>query len=757
MKSTIFRDYQEQQAADHNNLQDFLREGLGFVSQDAITLNPRYAGFTAAKTGQTQLTVQPGRMYANDGTIYAKRETLVQSLSTYLPLTAMRYVRLSVFGQVNDVDIQERDFIVDVATRQTDPDSVAMTRSRDAVLVLTGGSESAEPLPPASIAGYVAIADVLLDTTQIVSVTMLTDNEVASTESLDGRTDLLEEFRKQLEPRLLAIASDIAALKAQTNQSAAQTDMRQVYQDLALLKATDGIPQESVDYAADRFLDDTMTDGANALNLGYSARIEEGIRFPWANMSVKALNIFSQNDPNASINNGFLLPAFTSEVKLSVSTYYASLGIAQYGFQTFDMVKKEMSRTVIRYGQTYTACTNSSWWFAASNYDPITRIFQRDGETFQVEEGSVIPTQFGGTVYGTVRYQQIWVDTINVSYWDKVTTNIQISGAQVAQSFLVANDMWATRLGFYLAEKASNDAINLTVCEITAGVPDLSKVISHQVIDTTGLQSGQWVRASIVPTFLSGGKKYGLVLTSNANHKIGMASGQQYIDGTFFYSTDGSYYLGDLTKDMMFEVWGAKFNAPQVTIELEAWNLDGGIKAIMVNMDSIIPASTDLVFEVQPNGAGEWIPLQAGEDAFASTPPLVRARLRFSGTRDMMPGLKLTNSELTLGRPATAFTHVSTMRTLSPTSKDITVELDVEAFNPTPHTIACEIWAGSPLAKINAASTTTETVDANNGRYKYTFHFTPVANLASFAIVSKGTTNSAGDTYHVAQRIDFEK
>ena len=755
-KAVIFRDYQEQQSADHNNLQDFLREGLGFVSKDAITLNPRYAGFAAAKTGQTQLTVQPGRMYANDGTIYAKRETLVQSLSTYLPLTAMRYVRLSVFGQVNDVDIQERDFIVDVATRQTDPDSVAMTRSRDAVLVLTPGSESAEPLPPASIASYVAIADILLDTTQIVSVTMLTNNEVASTESLDGRTDLLEEFKKQVEYRILAMSSDIAALKAQTNQSAAQTDMRQVYQDLALLKATEGIPQDSVDYAADRFLDDSMTDGANALNLGYSARIEEGVRFPWANMDVKPLNIFSQSDPNASVNNGLLLPAFTSELKLAVSTYYASLGMAQYGFQTFDMVKKEMSRTVIRYGQTYTACTNSAWWNAATNWDPIARTFQRGGETFQIDPGSVIPAQFGGTVYGTVRYQQIWIDTVNSSYWDKVTTNIQISGAQIAQTFLASNDMWATKLGFYLAEKASNDAISLTLCEITAGVPDLSKVILHQSVDTTSLVSGQWVRALIQPTFLSGGKKYAMVLTSNANHKVGMASGQSYIDGTFFYSTDGSYYLGDLTKDMMFEVWGAKFNAPQVTIELEAWNLDGGIKAVMLNFDGIIPASCDLVFEVQPNGTGVWIPLQVGDDAFASTPPLVRARLRFSGTRDMMPGIKLTNSEMTLGRPATAFTHVSTMRTLDGPSSDITVEIDVEAYNETPHDISCELWSGSPLAKTNPATTTTTVVDANNGRLKKTYHFTPSA-ISSFAIVTKGATNSAGNTFHVAQRIDWEK
>ena len=46
------------------------------------------------------------------------------------------------------------------------------------------------------------------------------------------------------------------------------------------------------------------------------------------------------------------------------------------------------------------------------------------------------------------------------------------------------------------------------------------------------------------------------MLVSNANHKVGIADGQGYLDGTFFFSTDGSYYVGDLTKDMMLEVWG---------------------------------------------------------------------------------------------------------------------------------------------------------------------------------------------------------
>jgi hypothetical protein len=757
-KSVIFRDYQEQQAGDHNNLQDFTREAIGFVSRDAITATPRFAGFQAIKTGQIQLQVAPGRMYDADGMIYAKRETLTQSLSTYLPITAMRFVTLSVFGQVNDVDVQERDFVVNVETRATDPDSIAMTRSRDAVLVFTPGAESAEPLPAAPPANHVPIAHVLLDTTQIVSIAMLTENEVASTEGLDRRTDDLEEFRSALEPRLLGLAAQIAKLEKAISEKGDAVDVSSIYYDLALVKEAVEMPEVAVDYGADRFLDYGSSDKTNALNLGWNARIEEGIRFPWANVSVKEMKLFSANDPNAKVTDGFVLPAYTDELKLAVSDLYQSLGIAQYGFQTHDLVKKEMSRQVIRYGQTFTACTNSSWWNGVQWVNQQQLIFQRGGETFQIEAGSPIPTQLGGTTYGTVRYDQIWIDTVSETYWDIVTTDIRINGAMVAQTFLVPNDMWATKLGFYLAEKAAQENIFLTIAEITAGVPDLSKVIAHQTINAADLVAGQWIRPSIKPTFLVGGKRYAILLTSNANNKIGMAFGQSYVDGTFFYSTDSAWFQGDLTKDMMFEVWGARFNAPQVTIELEAWNLDGGIKAVMANMDAVAPKSTELVFEVQPNGSGEWIPFRPETDAFALTPPLVRARLRFVGSRDMMPGLRLTGSELTLARPAVAFTHVSTMRSLGTASNDITVRAIVESFNDTPHDFSCELWkAGSPMVKVNPTTTSVKTMDADAGRYEYTFKFVPGGAITQFALVFKGATNSAGNTFHVAQRVYYSK
>jgi hypothetical protein len=201
-----------------------------------------------------------------------------------------------------------------------------------------------------------------------------------------------------------------------------------------------------------------------------------------------------------------------------------------------------MSRVKIRYGQSFTVCTNAAWWNSVRNYNPSLRTFQRGSETFQIEEGSAVPPQFGGANHIITRVRQYWEDTYTEAYWDLVTANFQIVGAQVAQTFLNANDIWATKIGFYLSEKAAQENIYLTICELTAGVPDHERVIAHQTVLAANLVAGQWVRTSIKPTFLKGGKKYAILLSANANHKIGMAYGQRYIDGTFFYTTDGSWY-----------------------------------------------------------------------------------------------------------------------------------------------------------------------------------------------------------------------
>lgn len=746
-KVVVFRDYQEEQAQDHNALQTYARQSNDHLVHDAVTASRRFSGFDVVKSSQTEITVAAGRVYDVDGAVFNRASTLVQSLTPYLAASSKRIVLLTGNGVVTDTDVTERDFLMNVETGATEPQSVAMTRSRDAVLSIFPGAESADPQRPAVPALQVAIAYILLDVTQVVSITMAEEFRVKSTENLDQRTNVLEDFKGQIGPRVQSLASDLAALANELRNKGNARAITQLFQDVADVKARLEIPTDASDYGADRFLNTAESDIADAAGQGYDCLVQEGLRFPAANMAQFEMDVFSANDPNKRIINGLMLPSFTDEKKLSVEEFHSEIGIAQYGFQTFDLKQMSMSRERLRYGSTFTVCTNSNWW-QSGLYDPITNTFSRNGETFTVLDRDLALS------HAMIRVQQIWIDSWQEPYWDYVATDHSILGAQIAQSFLVSNDMWLTTVGFYLTSKAANEAVFVTLCELTNGVPDLNKVILHQTIAHTSLVNG-WVEVPVTPTFLGSGKRYAMVITSNANHKFGMASGQQYLAGTFFYSTDGQYFLGDLTKDMMFRLYGAKFTAPQVAVELEALSLDGGINSVDILAGMIVPQSCQLVFEVQPGGSGAWLPLATDmRTAFATTPPLARFRARFVGTRDMMPGLMLTGSVVTISRPKTAFKHVSTVLNLAGPSTSISVKYILEGYQETPHNFSVQLRHGTT----NENPTVVEDkvlpdLPEIPNRLERTFHYTLGAGITSFRLIESGSSTSAANLFNGSERV----
>jgi hypothetical protein len=325
----------------------------------------------------------------------------------------------------------------------------------------------------------------------------------------------------------------------------------------------------------------------------------------------------------------------------------------------------------------------------------------------------------------------------------------------VAQTFLASNDFWATKLGFAIHQKGGSADIRVALCEVTNGMPDPNKTMALVTYPHASIVQG-WNDVSIPPTFLQKGKLYALCLVSNANHQILMGGGatapsNSYLQGTFFYSTDGQYYIGDLTKDMSFRVWGAKFNAPQVAIEFQPINLDGGFRYIDILSHMWAPASTQLVFEVRPSGAGAWLPLTkdtAGQ--LASAPALAQFRARFIGTTDMQPAIKLTGSRVKVARPKLTFRHVSDELSC-PSTTAITVVAQVEGFNDTPHDLTCRIRSGGIY--VDPASTVVKQI-SNRPLHEFTWTFTPTATTA-FRIEFNGATNSAQNTFHVSERVFY--
>ena len=523
-----------------------------------------------------------------------------------------------------------------------------------------------------------------------------------------------------------------------------------VAEDVARVKATLRYPVTAVGYGADFFVNEDQSDKGDAFQLGYNAAIMEGLRFPFEAENQFEISLFSANDPNATVINGVVLPKFTEILKFWTSlanSATTTLGIAQYGFQTVEMKQGYMSRSRIRYGG-YVSESSSEIYYGEAGDTPTANLYD------YTEWGQIVYPGYWidpyNSAYGGARYGSYYIDTWKEPFMYAVTIDHVLNGAHVAQTFLSTNDAWITRLKFFIAAKGGASDIHVGLCEVTTGVPDLAKTMQKVVLPQASIVVG-WNSVALPPTFLQKGKKYGVVLVSNANHQLGMTSGQSYLDGTFFYSTDGIYYAGDLTKDLMFQVNGCKFDNSQVAIEFAPISLSGGFRFVDILAELWAPDSTQLTWEMRPNGTGEWQALtKDNTTVLANAPPLAQFRARFDGTRDMQPALKLTGSRVKVSRPKTSFKHVSTDIVIGATSSSIHIKVWLEHFDETPHNHDCAIHINT--VKELPDVITTKLLDDDFKRYEREYTFNIAAPATHFRVEQNGVTTNAQNTYHIAQR-----
>lgn len=755
-RQVIFRDRQELQAADLNSVQEFTRGSLDHVVADAVTAGSGYAGFTVIQRSVTQIDIAPGRYYRG-GAVAVRLDTVTLDLFSHLPLVVKKIVRLVLWTQVVEADVQPRDFLIDAETGQTEPQAVAMESQRFAEINVVAGIESADPQPPTTDASTLAIADVVLGTTGIIEIRMLTDNVLPNLGAVAGRTRALEGWRSITEPRISTIASDIAKLANSIGGLMPTLLFGQFARDVALLKERLDLPDDATFYAADRFLDEHESDLVFA---GYNAQVQEGVRFPWDGLHEAQLGLFNPLDAKVRLHaDGLLLPAYTEQARLALTAYAGEIGIASYQYQTFEMIQKTMARTRLRYGPTFSVCTNSSWWQtgqlnvgrATTNpYDYWqASTFTKDGETFEIEDVQMLDS----VGHQIIRLKQFWVDTEEEPYWDKVTTTITVQGSQIAQTILNSQDGWLTSAGLFFTRVGDGGSVQVALCETYRGAPDLDQVLATVTLPVASLKAyPEETPVVFPPTFLKAGGRYALVITTGGSHFVATVSGGDYAQGTLFYCTDGAYFDGDLTKDLMLKLYFARFDQARVVTELAPLELAGGITAIDILAERVVPASTELVHEIQI--AGVWYPLdQYTAGSLVNYPPLLPHRAVFLGTTDVMPGVRLTGSRLRTGRPKTALKHVSTVRTLGAPSSSIKVRLRLEGFDPAHHTCTIKIHDGA--AEIAHTSVADTVIDVELGhRYREAI-FTLGAPISSYRVVVLGTTDGANHTYHVAERLDW--
>ncbi len=749
IKDVLFRPRQEVQADDLNNIQAFARESLDHLGRDAITTQDRYSGFEVTSKNTTEVYVAPGRMI-HDGAFHTSDDQIEKSLFSHLPLVAKKVVTVVCWPTtVNDTP-EARQYLINVLTKETQPQTNDMRRIRFANVGLVPGTESSDPQPPVLAAQYLGIANIVLTPTGIESITMIAENRLPRLTDMDNRVVVVERFVQVAEPRLQTIGSDIAALNNRVRGAVDTRALIEIASDVARLKDVNGIPDTAASYAADMYLSTAESDTAN---LDYLAKVEEGIRFDDEAADETSISVFNPLDTAQVVQNGILLPAYTSLPRISVLDYAGELKISQYQSQAQTLVQKMMSRQRIRYGETFSVCTNNRAYWAQGEVDPVNAVFKLNGETFNILDKELL--RYNHT---WVRLQQFWTDTYEEPYWDVQTTTTTVNGQVIAQSMLNSQDGWLTGIKLGFTRLAGSGSVTLAICETYQGAPNPNKVVAQVTLPRGDLklypQDGLTL-FPLPPTFLAAGNRYAMIVITSADHYVALASGGTYAQGTLFYSTDGNWFMGDLTKDLLFTAEFARFTNVRTVTELAPLSLSGGIAALDIMAGMVVPRSCQVFFEVQKSG-GQWESIDSLTPAkLVGLPPLLQFRVIMIGTSDVAPGIKVSGSRVKLSRPRTTFKHISTARTLPAPTSTVKLRTRLENWTAAHHAHSARLLCGASFDVIETADVT-DTIDTEDPKAiirEYTFN--TAAPVSTFKIEQSGTTTTALDTYLVSSRVDI--
>lgn len=809
-KQRIFRSRQNVTFGDLNSIQDYAARTFEDIVNDLLVSGKGYAGFLSTRDSATTVQVGAGRLYAA-GRIFAHESTQAVSLSTYLPAAAQRIVTLVTYGQTIESGIEPRDFLINVTTRATEPQSVAMVQERVAQVSVVPGSESADPQRPPIPEAYVPIADVLIGTAGIISVTMRADFAVPELDLARERLDGITAWQLRVGQVLDGLLSDLATLgrrvdslptRAEFADLAAQVsalrlaldELRRnitasIEADLSVIKAQMkafadlvagqitaiagnlAIVKENLDlsdlnslYGADQFLGDDESDVTAS---GYDALVEEGIRFPWAATALSSLQL--DNPINGSVTmtaDGLMVPNYTSIEALVVGApvpneTVQAIPLADYQFGTHQLIQRSVSRSRLRFGTFRNVCTNASFW-AGGRYDSVTGVFTRNGETFEVRDANGnIPAAIRRVVaHIWYRVRQFWADRFEETYWEYQPVISSVQGVQIGQTFVNGQARYCTGLSLGLTQIGPTGNVTVALCETRSdGTPNPNRVLAQSTLAQTNLRRfPEWTLFPIRPTLLKQGGRYGVLVITGGAHYIGTVSGSNFTSGTLFFSTDGQYQLGDLTKDIRFKVHVAKFTSTRVSVELKPLQLAGGIADIDILSPQIVPEATNLTYQVRVSDT--WYSIgETTPDFLGSLPAVLPLRAVMTGTPELMPVIHATESQLRVSRAKTTFTHVSSERTLPSgmTTTQLRVVTRLYPFVSAQHTIAVTLLTGAGYATSVAPAAVVTRAVPSSGRaddVEKEFLFTLGAPIAAYKIRIAGSASSAGQLFHVEQRID---
>lgn len=760
---------------DFNNFGEFPRLSFDHLVGDTIIPDMAYTGFAVTESAASEIEVAGGRLFAAGKVYYNDSEggTTI-NLASVRPATTQKYVAVVTWGTETDTDTEPRTFLTDATTRATVARAIATESRRWANISTVAGVEAPDPVKPSLAANVLAVAWVLMDASGIVSITMDEDNVAPNLREADTRLNENDDWRTRIGTRIDTLASDLAGLAARLTGTARQSFVLDVARDLADVKDQIDIPSAFTQWAVDNFL---TNDESDTEHVDWLAFVEEGVRFPDAASHSAQIGLQNQYDAGVSVTDYFVLPAYDEVARISVRGADTEQAISQYQYQTVLCTHKHRSRHRHRFGSCFRPCSAYHHWHSRHRkdcddttpvpYHVLEQIFRNPlvvevWRNWEADEAHWSEERDHWKHHHKHRGRHHWFDKYEQPYWIQIVSTESINGSIFSQTFLNAQDGWLTSFDFFFTRVAAAGDVTVLLCETVSGAPALDKVIQKVVIPQASMRTYPTpTPCDFIPAFLSEGVRYAFAFVTPGNHYCAMTINNKYAQGTSFWSTDGIFVQGDLTKDIAFVAKFAQFDSPRVEVQLQNLELTGGIQGIDILADAFEPPQTQIIWEVNVNGV--WVDLAQQEGAephpLNGLPTGAQFRAVLLGTTDSMPGFGVgVNSRVLTRRQGPNFRHISVVRTPSVNIDTVYLDVRLEAWRGAPyHTFTPKILTGATYATVETPDVTEEVLapdDPQSRVMKYTF--TLAGEVADFRIRLEGTTDNVLTCFQIAKRTDVD-
>ncbi|PZA12472.1 hypothetical protein DNX69_10890 [Rhodopseudomonas palustris] len=744
------------------------QEGIARLTDDLLVSGRLYKGFTTLASGLSAIEVAPGRIY-DAGAMYALEAALTLSLGEFMPITAGQKVYVVLIGQGREDDgyVEARNYEREVPQTgggtaiQQVPQTGSRAKVRSAILIAYPGSPSVIPVRPSIPLGTVAIADILLGTGGIESIAMRTENEAPELDALAAAYTSLQVRLGLVDQEMAGLRNDLAALARLFKSSVSRLTVQAMQGDIAMMKDRLDIPDTGSPYSADNFLDERESDPTN---VDYKARVLEGIRFPAANLWKGPLALYNANDGNLMhASAGLICPKYNVVEGIKLWERSGSTPLGGTVYQTMELTQMLMSRQETAYGDYFEACTNAAWW-NSGQYDVAKGIFRIGDETYEVAD---YDRDLGVTVpwHAIIRLRKFWTTTVKTPYDVYAPVSHTIQGVLKSQSWLQSQDRWSP--GMRLAIESWSAGAEVTVALVECG--DNGMPLPRRMLKKTTLAASQFKtfpEATGVPwstpVFLESGKFYAYLFAVTGDVTVAYAEGQKFLSGNYFETTDGTFFVGNLTRDLCHVTEYCQFALTSLTVLLQGVNLDGGIHNIRIRNAEVVPENSTREFQLQVGGAWRKIEAPEGDDTLfgSGVTPYYDFRLVLNGNQWAMPILDMGSSEVELFRADDDLRHISSVIAFGSSIETVYVKATVGAWDAARHTLAARLAHGAGYAtlKTHDAVETKPAIgpdglvraDAVGKIWTFTF---AAPGISSCKIDFVGATNNPRVTYHVERRI----